>query len=129
MTAVRIRNGRPTPPSPWAPIGDQPVAGYYKTRRVRRVPWIGVRLWLDTDRHEPGNPENKLDRSPVWRAELDGLEVELDKVWPWAKLIVIDRDEHRFLLADATHARAHRPDSPEANPTKAVDVSTMPAIF
>lgn len=127
--ADRIRRGSPAPPSPWAPIGDEPVAGYYKTRRVRHGIWVAVRLWLDADRHEPGVPENKLDRAPIWRAELDGVEVEFDKVWPWAKLIVIDRAEYRFLLADAAHARAHRPDSPEANPTKAVDVGSMPALF
>ena len=110
-------------------IGDYPVAGRYKIKRVRNGPWVAVRIWHDTDRHEPGNPDNPLDRSPIWRAERDGQEVDLDDVWPFAEKNPIDRAEFRYLLADASHARRHRPDDPEANPTKVVDVGSIATIF
>lgn len=110
-------------------IGDAPIAGLYKIRRVRRGPWVGVRIWHDDNRFEPGNPENRLDRSSIWRAERDGEEVELARVWPHASFNPIDKSEYLFLLRDASHARQNRPGSPEANPTKTVDVGAMPAIF
>lgn len=109
--------------------GDTPNAGLYKIRRVRHGPWVGVRLWFDTDRTEPGNPENKLDRSAIWRCEIDGQEVELLRAWPQCERNPVDRKEYRWLLADASHARRHRPAAPEANPTHAVDIGSMPALF
>lgn len=99
-------------------------------RLVKGGPFVAVVIRLDADRHEPENPENKLDRSPVWYAEIDGQEVEIGEAWgPHMRLRPTDLAEYNFLIADAAYTRKYGPDEPEANPTKAVDISTMPVIF
>lgn len=115
----------PKPPN----IGDHPSAGHFKVKRVRGGPWVAVRIWLDDDRRDPDFPDLPLDRSPVWRAERDGREVDIEKVWPFAANHPIDVDEYRFLLADARHARLYRPGAPEAYPERTVDLGEMPSIF
>ena len=110
-------------------IGDRPTSGHYKLKRVRGGPWVAVRIWLDADRRDPDFPEYALDRSPVWRAERDGREVEIAQVWPFASNHPIDVDEYRYLLSDARHARLFRPGAPEANPEQAVDLGNMPSLF
>ena len=108
---------------------DGPRAGYFKMPMVRRGAMVAVRIWLDTDRRDPDFPDLPLDRSPIWRAELDGVEVEVARVWPWCDRNRIDAGEFRYLLADASHARQHRPGSPEANPERAADIESMAPIF
>lgn len=110
-------------------IGDLPVAGHYKTKLVRGGPWLAVRIWHDVDRRDPDFPDEHLDRSPIWRAELDSREVALEKVWPFCAKHPIDRSEYLYLLADRDHARRHRPESPEANPERPVDLSKTPPLF
>jgi hypothetical protein len=106
---------------------DVPGVGYYKVRQVRGGPWIAARIWLDDDRYEPGNPENRLDRSPILRAEIGGEEVEVERIGVYAE--TIDVAEYQFLLASARHADKHRPESPEANPKQGVDLGAMKPIF
>ncbi len=106
---------------------DGPQAGYFRVRLVRKGPWVAARVWLDDDRFEPGNPENRLDRSPIWRAEIGGREVEVERVGPYAQSI--EFSEYRYLLANADHAAKYRPASPEANPNQGVDLNSMPPIF
>ena len=110
-------------------FGDQPIAGYYQHRLVRGGPWLAVRIWHDVDRRDPDFPDEQLDRSPIWRAELDGREVEIEKVWPFCAKRPIERSDYVYLLADRDHARRHRPDSPEANPERGVDLGSMRPLF
>ncbi len=68
---------------------DTPRAGYYRKRRVKDGPWAAVRIWHDASRPE---------RSAIWRAEMDMVEVPIDDVWPYCQ--PADRETYLYLLAN-----------------------------
>lgn len=85
---------------------DQPQAGFYWTRLVRGGPKVGVRIWSEPDAFG----------LPTWRAEIDGKPADANEAWNHNAHRRITEAEYRFLVADAAHARAHRPDDPKATP-------------
>ena len=79
------------------------------------------------DESAPHPWRDTCDRYPQLEAEINGRPASVDRVWTSGE--EIDEAEYRYLMDDRAHARAHRPDSPEANPRQAVDFDTLEPPF
>lgn len=111
----------------WRAI-DQPKTGWWLMRAVKKGPEVPASIQWEETTHEPGNPENLMERSPILTARIDGRLVAWDRVWNWNKR-EIPESEFRFRTADAAWARAHAPHEAAANPTKPVDWMQTPLPF
>jgi hypothetical protein len=78
-------------------------------------------FWCD---HEPGEPENKLER-PFLDAEINAERVPPSWVWERRGRAITEAD-YRYLIALGKWAREHAPHEPAANPREAVDWLTAP---
>jgi hypothetical protein len=109
---------------------------FFRARLVRNGPAVPVKVfhagpWVDGV---------ELDRSPRWQALIgtettarailmgDDVPIEVDGV-TLRNLERIPEHEYRFLVADAEHARDHRPEHPKASPRRAVDFGTIRPPF
>lgn len=98
--------------------------GFWKMRLVRGGPEIPACIrWIHTT-HEPGEPNNAMERSPFLAAFIAGEPVELLRVWDWRSDPITEAD-HNFRVAEAEWARAgahtYARSEPLANPRKPVD--------
>lgn len=121
------RPAREHPKAHMAPVGDEPVAGFYRGRMVRGGVWVTIRIWYGPP-HDPITGE-ELDRSPRWQAERNGELVAVYAVWPYCAGEPISEAEYRFMLADAKWAREHAPGDPKAKPTERPDFSDLAPPF
>lgn len=106
---------------------DIPREGFYRMRRVRNGPFVAVRIWFGQP-YDPATGEY-CDRSYCWRAAIDGVQVGIWDVWPACSGRPICEGDYRFMRAMSTHAKAHEPGMPQANPFKPINLSTLPPIF
>lgn len=104
----------------WSVI-DQPGCGYWVMRAVKGGPEVPASIQWERTEHEPGIPDNLMDRSPILTARIAGSVVEWGRVWNWTKREVT-KEEHDFRLADMAWAKANRPNLPIANPRKKLDL-------
>jgi len=98
----------------------EPQPGFWLVRAVKGGPLVPARIyWCD---HEPGEPDNKLDRWPLpfLAAELAGKVADVERVWTM-RGIPISEDEYRYRVADQAWARAHAPEEPVAQPYLPID--------
>ena len=109
------------------PIAD-PQPGFYRLRVHKGGPWTPAVIFrpcpLEMHIDEPWN---WLDRWPRLAAEIDGIEVEIERVWHWGQ--TIKQAEYEFLRADHAWCRQHAGHLPEARPQFGVDVSRIPPIW
>lgn len=70
-----------------------------------------------------------MDRAPRWNATANGGWIELADVWPRCAGDPIEEAEARYLMSTFEWGRAHAPNSPQANPTRRVDLLTAPLPF
>lgn len=113
-----------------------PRPGTYAMRLVRGGPRVAVRIWFG---HAVIDGEEQ-DRGEDWRVEIDGatdrfeweeggyrcrIPLEIDRAWPFCAKEPISQQEYQFLLADARHAKAWRPEHPKAAPRSPVDFNTL----
>ena len=112
------------------------VPGYWVIRLRTGAPLIPARTyWCD---HEPGDPENVLDRWPIpfIAGEIAGDIADPLNIFGGrdrAPLearggLTIDQ-EYAYRVADIRHAKRWRPLEPIANPTRRVMLSRMPIPF
>ncbi len=104
-----------------------PTAGLYRMRLVKGGPWCAVRIWNGFG-NDPVTGEI-LERCWIWRAEINGREVVIDRAWPWCAGHPITQPELEYLLAMHRHATKHAPHMPEANPREKIDLHKMPTLF
>jgi len=90
---------------------DQPEPGFYEMRRVARGPWVAVYI------HHGYKGLT---------AHVDGKPVDPYQIWPWCGGRPISAARYKWRRRLARWARTWNPFSPEANPTKPVDVSRIP---
>ncbi len=102
-----------------------------RMKRVRGGAWLAARIHRTChctpnggDESAPHAWRDTCDRYPHLDAEIDGRPADVDRVWTSGE--DIDKAEYAYLIADREHARLYRPESPEANPHRAVDFSTLP---
>ena len=100
-----------------------PEAGYYKRRLVKGGPWVAVRFWkgpsLDPETGQP------LERSHYWQCTVDGAhfteEAAVLNHWLGCAGHPITVEEYKAMRNRTVDALHTDPQSPQANPTKAVD--------
>jgi hypothetical protein len=112
------------------------VPGYWAIKLRTGGPPVPARTY-ECD-HEPGNPENKLDRWPLpfIAGEIAGDVADpLDIFAARSRAPLRPRggltieQEYRYQVADIRHARQWRRDDPIANPTHRVRLSRLPIPF
>lgn len=117
-----------------------PRPGTYAMRLVKHGPRVAVRIWFG-----PAIIDGEeQDRAPDWRCEIDGatdrvekgddgyrcrVPLEIERAWPFCAKEPIAEAEYRYLLAMASHAKAHDPMHPAAAPRERIDVSRLAPIF
>lgn len=107
---------------------DRPEVGFWTVRLVSGGPAVPARIFWAQTTHEPGNPENRMERSRFLAAEIGGEVAEVDDVW-LRRGTPITEAEYCFRVAEMQWAKAHAPIEPIANPRRRVDLSAMPLPF
>lgn len=103
-------------------------AGFYRMKLVRNGPWVPVKVWFGQP-PDPDHPGELLDRSLRWQCEVDGLEADVDQVWPIVAGRQIDENEYRYLIAVVHHAKTWDPQYPESTPEQAIDLLKVKPPF
>lgn len=132
---------RPAPGARQVPV-KQPTA-YYVIRERRDGPLVPARLqWLD---HEPGEPDNKLDRgclSVFPQVDIAGVYVPperlLERLYSptperpalaprhWKYAARISHAEYHLRVERMRWAETNRPDDPVLRPLRRVEADQMP---
>lgn len=105
--------------------------GYYVVRARKGFPLLPAKIWLSE--HEPGNPENILER-PVLMAEVAGEEadpigVHAASVGPLTSIDNLSVEAtYLYLVAEIRWARAHDPLNPAAAHQRRVDLTMIDPI-
>ena len=102
---------------------DQPEPGCFKLRLVRSGPWVAATIQCNAEGHWSATIDGKRGDSHADPAQADGVF----RVWHYGSMI--SGSEHDYLVDLALWARIHAPDSPEANPTRAINVNALPPAF
>lgn len=106
---------------------DTPVVGFYRMRlRSGAVP-VGIRVWFGPPK-DPVTGE-EMDRSHRWQAEANGAPIDLARVWPGCARDPVSPQEYAYLSTLQAWGEANAPDSPQADPTRPVDLLTAPLPF
>lgn len=103
---------------------DVPIAGLYRMRLVSRGVPVAIRIWHGP----PADPVTgeELDRGWRWQATANNRPVDLERAWPKCAADPIDKAEHDYLTSLQDWGEAHAPQSPQANPKRAVDFLRAP---
>ena len=104
---------------------------FRRVKEAKDAVWVGARIHRTChctpnggDKSAPHAWRDTCDRYPHLAAERNGKPVPVE--WVWTSGEPITEAYYRFLIDDLEHARLYRPDSPEANPKKAIDWNTLP---
>jgi len=97
-------------------------------RLVKGGPEVPACIQYEQTTHEPGNPENVMERSAILTARIRGDVVPTDRVW-LRRGRPITKAEYDFQIADAQWAAKYAPAEPKASPDKPVDLNSIPPIF
>lgn len=111
---------------------DNPQPGYFTMRLVRAGPAVVAVITHNLPR-DPSTGETLTERSRIWEVYIDGLPIGRPSPDPqtagvfqvWGRGTPISKAEHDAHVARAAWMREHRPDMPEARPTKRADVSQL----
>lgn len=108
---------------------NEPQEGFYRRRLTRRGMWVPAKIWWEYGEVDPESGHKMAD--DVLHCLVDGKPADPYKQW----IFLADHSlkggeaEYNFLVDDAAHARAHRPDDPKAHPNKPIDLGKMKSIF
>jgi hypothetical protein len=116
-------------------VGYYEMKFHIKLKPGEFLPFMAARIyWRD---HEPGNPENKLDRwpLPVLAGEILGKDVDPALVWTGRDrrpLVALPghtiHSTYRYRVADAAWAVEHAPDEAIAHPKRPSLLTSLPPI-
>lgn len=106
---------------------DTPVEGYYRGYLARGGHPVGIHIWYGA----PLDPltGEEMDRGWRWQATANGALIDLERVWPRFADNRIDQPEHDHLCCVQRWAETHAPDSPQANPTRPIDLMRAPVTL
>jgi hypothetical protein len=102
--------------------------GYWAMRLAKGAPEVGACIRWEQTTHEPGDETNRMDRSPILTARINGEVRHLDDVWT-RRGRPITEAEYRFLVEDRGWAKDHAPHLPEANPHRRAGIADLPIPF
>ena len=103
---------------------QEPTAGHYKTRLRTGAHVVGVKIWHGAPL-DPVTGE-ELDRGHRWQALANGAPIEVDRVWPECGRQPITEAEYQYFTGLQAWARQNAPSSPQADPTRKIDLLTAP---
>jgi hypothetical protein len=107
---------------------SMPTEGHWLIRLVRNGPPVPACIRLVQTTVEPGEPTNHMERSPFLAAFINDEPVAIDRVW-LVRGRPINEGEYRYRCAVTDWAIEHAPDTPEATPTKRVDLARIAPIY
>jgi hypothetical protein len=126
---------RPADPARGVPRSvSEPVPGLYEVKLRRTAPSCAAQIIL-APTPDPDFPGNEMDRSLLWRTEINGApDPEASptptertyRVWHSRFLRAVGPERYDYLIRDRAWARAHRPELPEARPEHPVDPARAP---
>lgn len=96
---------------------DQPEAGWWKRRMIKRGAWVPVRIWLEADVGDDG----ELLGPEVLKCTVDGEIVDPRDVWQFCCTRPIAEHEFRYLTDLRAWQRVHEPEA--WDPYKPVDMT------
>jgi hypothetical protein len=100
--------------------------GYWLVRYHLRAPAVPAAIWWCE--HEPGNPENIMDRG-YWAASIAGEPTSPHEVIACKDRRVISEREYRFYVADRIWAREYAPgDAAALHPRRQADLTALEPI-
>lgn len=112
---------------------NNPEQGFYKIRLVKDGPFAPVHILrlcvCSVGEFELHDWSEGCDRYPQLTALRNGIEVEMDKVWPFCMNWPITAEEYDTLLAGNKWAEKYAPDSPGANLGEPVNHNTIEPLF
>lgn len=100
---------------------SRPQEGYWLVRLVKKGPLVPAAIIREHTTAEPGNPTNKMERSPTLAAYIAGNPCDIDKVW-LRRGAPISEAEYKYQVADGEWARSYAPNDPKAEPNKPIDL-------
>lgn len=112
-------------PNDLSPDPLDAVPGLYKTRLVRKGPWVTVKI--RAPERDPETGELLEDDHPY--CEIDGKPADVARAWPFCLANPIDEPEFKRLRALREWAMKNAPDDPYANPTKPIDLNKAPTMY
>jgi hypothetical protein len=101
-------------------IEQEPHAGWWQIRLVKRGPWVPVRIWLEQEIGEDG----ELLGPEVVKCEIDNAPGDPLTVWTWCCRNPIEEHHYRYLVALRAWQRVNEPDL--WNPYRPVDMTETP---
>lgn len=107
---------------------SEPVAGFYEGKVRAHGVVAGIRIWHGP----PADPVTgeELDRSWRWQAEVNGLPIDFDRVWPKCAAREITMGRYQLHCRKTQWARENNPDSAYADPrTKDISALSEPVPF
>ena len=107
---------------------SMPAEGHWLIRLVRNGPPVPACIRLVQTTAEPGEPTNRMERSPFLAAFINEEPVDIDRVW-LVRGHPIAAAEYRYRCAVTDWAIRHAPETPEATPTKRIDLARIAPIY
>lgn len=107
---------------------NNPLPGYWLIRLIRNGPPVPACIKVMQTTHEPGEPENRMERSAFLAAFINGQPVDIDRVW-MVRGQPITQQEYEYRCAVTDWAMVHAAQSPEAQPTKRIDLAHTAPVY
>lgn len=107
---------------------NRPEIGFWMIKLVRNGPEVPASIQWERTEYEPGNSENRMERSAILTARIAGEIVPWERVWH-TKGRRITAQEYAYRVADHKWAREHAPEEPTANPDKPINLLTAKLPF
>jgi hypothetical protein len=107
---------------------SEPVAGFYEGKVRAHGVRAGIKIWHGP----PSDPVTgeELDRSWRWQAEVNGMPIDFDRVWPKCAGSKITAERYDLHCRKTLWARENNPDSAYADPrTKDISALSEPLPF
>ena len=108
---------------------NDPQEGFYRRRLRRNGPWVAARIWWVRGEIDPESGHQMSD--DVLHCLVDGKPADPYDQWIFLADHRLDggEAEYRYMVDDAAHAKAHRPDDPKAHPGEPIDLGSMKPVF
>ena len=106
-------------------ITTEPEPGFYRRRLVKGGPWVGVAIWIEQEIGDEGD----LLTDETLACARDGLTADPDEEWSYCAGNPITEEEYRYLCDRSKWAASYAPETPEARPTKSINLGELPPIF
>lgn len=104
------------------PVPNEPQCGFFKRRFVRGGPFVPARIWMD---QKIDAVTGELTTDEKLRCQIDGKDVRPEDEWVGLCARPIPESEFRFMCADADWAQEWKPDAPQAQPARQINLLTV----